>query len=218
MGRKPGSKWSPEQRARCAILMNEKRKTNPEYFAALSKRMSEMCKNPEFTAKRMSRLREVYKTKEYREAISSATAKNWKNDEYRKEHLGYLLSDEAVLKRIVNTSGPKSQFWKDGRHRSHGAERKLQSKTKRCKLLYKSALARDVTCRCCGGSKHLQAHHIQGWFERPDLRYDINNVKLLCGRCHGRLHYLEGHGAHLLWSSAGYEFTSSNLGNVEPRF
>lgn len=37
-------------------------------------------------------------------------------------------------------------------------------------------------CKQFGG--YLQAHHIKGWTEYPELRYEINNGQTLCGNCH----------------------------------
>lgn len=47
----------------------------------------------------------------------------------------------------------------------------------------------DFKCQGCeqiGGS--LQAHHIKGWAENKDLRYDIDNGITLCIKCHKELH------------------------------
>ena len=35
---------------------------------------------------------------------------------------------------------------------------------------------------------YQDAHHVVGWNEAPDLRFDPDNGMVLCRRCHGRLH------------------------------
>jgi len=43
----------------------------------------------------------------------------------------------------------------------------------------------DYTCQECGKKGgYLQAHHIKGWTEYPDLRRDLNNGVTLCIDCH----------------------------------
>ena len=53
----------------------------------------------------------------------------------------------------------------------------------------RDVLMRDnYLCQHCGSSEHLQAHHIKGWKEFPDLRYTVENGVTLCVRCHAEEH------------------------------
>lgn len=49
-------------------------------------------------------------------------------------------------------------------------------------------LKRDLKCVDCGATDGLQAHHIKGWNEAPDLRYEHSNGETLCWRCHHTRH------------------------------
>jgi len=42
------------------------------------------------------------------------------------------------------------------------------------------------TCQCCGDNKggNLEAHHIENFSEREDLRFDVDNGITLCNECH----------------------------------
>ena len=47
---------------------------------------------------------------------------------------------------------------------------------------------RDGKCVHCGSSNKLHAHHLKGWDEFPDLRYDLTNGISLCSSCHKKEH------------------------------
>jgi hypothetical protein len=53
----------------------------------------------------------------------------------------------------------------------------------------KQVFERDnYTCQMCdvrGGILHVD--HIQSWSEYPDLRFDINNCRTLCNKCHYKI-------------------------------
>lgn len=53
-------------------------------------------------------------------------------------------------------------------------------------------IARDKVCQCCGLDKHLQAHHIFGYAEHPELATDVNNGLVLCKFCHEKYHSIYG--------------------------
>jgi 5-methylcytosine-specific restriction endonuclease McrA len=53
----------------------------------------------------------------------------------------------------------------------------------------KAILARDgFACRECGARGYLHAHHLAGFMDRPDLRFDLENGITLCRKCHGAIH------------------------------
>lgn len=50
-------------------------------------------------------------------------------------------------------------------------------------------MARDGSeCTECRSTTNLDAHHIVGWNESPELRFEVSNGVTLCRRCHMRLH------------------------------
>ena len=47
---------------------------------------------------------------------------------------------------------------------------------------------RNKECEKCGSKENLQIHHIKGYALFPELRFDLNNVLLLCKECHKDIH------------------------------
>lgn len=47
-------------------------------------------------------------------------------------------------------------------------------------------------CQCCGGTKHLEAHHIFGYDDHDDYRIHPDNGIALCRWCHGKYHSYYG--------------------------
>lgn len=56
----------------------------------------------------------------------------------------------------------------------------------------KQVINRDKVCQCCGGEKHLEAHHIFGYKKNPDYRVNPDNGIVLCKWCHGKYHSYHG--------------------------
>lgn len=53
----------------------------------------------------------------------------------------------------------------------------------------KKVFTRDkYICQECGEKRNLQAHHLIGWAENEEARFDLNNGKTLCIDCHGKIH------------------------------
>lgn len=50
----------------------------------------------------------------------------------------------------------------------------------------KSVFTRDgFTCQMCRAKGvYLEAHHVNGWAEYPELRFDVSNGQTLCRDCH----------------------------------
>ena len=49
-------------------------------------------------------------------------------------------------------------------------------------------IKRDEKCVCCGFDKHLQAHHLFGYKENPELATHEHNGVTLCKFCHDKYH------------------------------
>lgn len=46
-------------------------------------------------------------------------------------------------------------------------------------------------CRECSARGRLEVHHIKRVKHHPELAYDLENLKTLCGRCHARITAIE---------------------------
>jgi hypothetical protein len=82
---------------------------------------------------------------------------------------------------IKSVSGENSYLWKGGITKA--------SKLERSKFRYKiqkMVLERDnYTCQMCNiRGVSLQVDHIQSWSEYVELRFDMNNCRTLCQKCH----------------------------------
>lgn len=88
---------------------------------------------------------------------------------WSKEHI------EAIKK--ANTKYTKEELMERNQLRS------------RSKTLKRQALKRDICCKECQSMDYLQLAHIGSWSDYPDLRLDINNVRILCMNCHYRETY-----------------------------
>lgn len=53
---------------------------------------------------------------------------------------------------------------------------------------WKNEVLKDNVCACCGGDKHLEAHHIFGYSKYEMLRDEPTNGIVLCKWCHKKYH------------------------------
>lgn len=60
------------------------------------------------------------------------------------------------------------------------------------RIWQKAVIEHDKVCQCCGGHKHLEAHHIFGYKNNPDYRVNLENGVALCRWCHGKYHSYYG--------------------------
>jgi hypothetical protein len=59
----------------------------------------------------------------------------------------------------------------------------------RYKQWRRAVFTRDgYTCRQCGATEQLHAHHPISWHSAPALRYEVPNGLTLCLDCHARVH------------------------------
>lgn len=79
--------------------------------------------------------------------------------------------------------GKNSPTWKGG----------ITSSNKRDRIRFRKYIQKQVferdnyTCQLCGVRGDLQVDHIQSWKDYVELRFDINNCRTLCARCHYRI-------------------------------
>lgn len=81
-----------------------------------------------------------------------------------------------------NYCGNKNHFWRGGVSKKNWIIRKSIKYRKWRECVF---VRDNYTCKDCGmvGGK-LEAHHIKSFSKYPILRFDINNGKTLCIKCH----------------------------------
>lgn len=89
-------------------------------------------------------------------------------------------ASEDTCKKISQAQrGEKSAAWKGGRSSQAAIDRG------RTRAWRRRVLRRDGhRCRKCGASDYLEAHHIKGFREFPELRFDVDNGITHCRACH----------------------------------
>ena len=80
--------------------------------------------------------------------------------------------------------GSENPNWRGGIQLKHPERNRY-----RAKMWVKAVKDRDDwKCVECDATDRLHAHHIKGWMNRPDLRYDVQNGITLCHECHVMAH------------------------------
>lgn len=79
--------------------------------------------------------------------------------------------------------GADNPNWGGGRKNRDPERNRYQAKA-----WSKAVKERDGCCQECGATERLHAHHIKGWKDYPDLRYDLENGVTLCHSCHELAH------------------------------
>lgn len=132
----------------------------------------------------------IKRSDEFKERISAAR-KGIKLSEKTKlkMSLGKIGNKNGIgNKSTLGMTGPKSNSWKNDRSQIVGRhERKFHSNE--YKSWRKSVCNRDDwKCQMsdfnCKG--RLEVHHILGWKQNPDVRYEVNNGITLCHFHHPR--------------------------------
>lgn len=96
-----------------------------------------------------------------------------------------LHSSETKMKismsRKGKTAGENNPAWKGGKRSADYIERRKFQRS-----IQKKVFERDnYTCQLCTArGVDLQVDHIQSWAEYVELRFDINNCRTLCMKCH----------------------------------
>ena len=98
--------------------------------------------------------------------------------------------------------GDKSPRWKGG---ITDANQKIRNGLKH-KEWARAVYERDFfACQECGThclKNYIVAHHIESFAECEALRFEIENGKTMCRKCHIKLHRMENDGLHLYYNGA----------------
>ena len=93
---------------------------------------------------------------------------------------GYEYFLECNLIEILNDS-------EDSEYDEYGNRNSPEYRT-----WQKVVIDSDRVCQCCGGSKHLEAHHIFSYQNNPSYRVNLENGIALCKWCHSKYHSYYG--------------------------
>jgi hypothetical protein len=120
----------------------------------------------------------------------SSRTKEWRN-KIGKSHKGLRPSKKTREKMRISQNkrtdryGEKSHFWKGGVSKLN-YKKELLERIRFRNTIQKQVFERDnYTCQICsqyGGD--LQVDHIQEWSEYVELRFNIDNCRTLCMKCH----------------------------------
>ena len=71
------------------------------------------------------------------------------------------------------------------------------------------------TCQICGAKGgYMEAHHLNGYNSFPEQRYNLDNGKNLCQRCHQRFHDAYGYGGNTAFQYKEYEEIANTLKKI----
>lgn len=119
-------------------------------------------------------------------------------------HIGQYIRCTGTLKTLSDKNGEYTTYLYcnyiemlndsiDIYHESEEPEKEYGERDSQEYNAWRSAvISRDRVCQCCGGDKHLQAHHIYGYKYNKDLRVDKENGITLCVFCHKKYHSYYG--------------------------
>lgn len=83
-----------------------------------------------------------------------------------------------------NITGSKHHNWKGGITPLYISERCKFRRTMQ-KIIFKRD---NFTCQICGVyGIDMHVDHIKSWSKYPELRFDINNCRTLCSKCHYKI-------------------------------
>ena len=79
----------------------------------------------------------------------------------------------------MGNGGPDHWNYKHGKRPQHGSVALRDWR----RLVFERDGYACLRCGGVGGS--LEAHHVKGWAEFPELRFELSNGRTLCVQCHG---------------------------------
>jgi len=101
---------------------------------------------------------------------------------------GKKQNKEAIEKMRVRgkLKGEKHWNWQGGKRGKDYLERRRFQNSIKDLVLKRD----DYTCQICGQrGGQLQVDHIQSWSEYIELRFNIENCRTLCQKCHYKITY-----------------------------
>lgn len=114
---------------------------------------------------------------------------------------GRVFTDEHkqnIRKSLIERAvyGEKHPNWKGGRTEQsriartnwQAKEWKSKSLIRACHKCEKCGVAQGHECECCGLKITLHVHHIKSFAKFPADRYDAENSKVMCPKCHNEEH------------------------------
>src|SRR6266404_4706680 len=103
-----------------------------------------------------------------------------------------IIGRKYTLDHRLSISKGQRKCVKEGRHpfKKNKEEHKEQDRRRIEYKIWKEKLLEKAQNKCetCGSDKRLHGHHIKSFYEYPELRFDIENGKILCMSCHSKLH------------------------------
>ena len=104
------------------------------------------------------------------------------NEKVRQANIGKKYGLSTRLKHRERWLGSKNPNYIDGTSKESG----IHYFDLQWKLWREAVYKRDNwTCQNCLKHTHdLEPHHIKGWAQYPELRYEISNGLTLCKECH----------------------------------
>jgi len=125
------------------------------------------------------------------------TFKGGKSGKHRKRKPFTAQHLERMSKaRQGKRSGENSPNWRGGIHainlrqRATGAYKqwKIASRKRAGNRCESCGVANGTECLCCGTKITLHCHHIKSFAKFPEYRFDPENSRVLCPKCHKHEH------------------------------
>lgn len=180
-----GKKLSEQHRKKLSEA--HKGKKNPK----LSENLKKFYKtNPHPTTGRKNTPEQ---TKAQSERLRENPIKFWKGKKFSDEHRKKLSeakkgkSNHRLGVPSPQVCGSKNPAWKGG-ITCEIMKGRGDYRNKKWKMAVREKCGN--CCTSCKATEKLVVHHIKCWKKFPELRFDINNGKLLCRKCHYQEHLI----------------------------
>ena len=132
--------------------------------------------------------------KGYKDLCRSCAQKGKKHTEETKRKIGMAVSGKNNYFYGIHYFGDKHPNWNPNLTDEY---REINRKYPEYYRWREFIFKRDnYTCQICGDNKggNLNAHHLEGYSNNPDLRTTLENGITLCETCHGNFHHCYGYG------------------------